>query len=154
MQKELFWRGHERWSFLYISVSTTGTDILDFVNSFLRKYKDIHVEWYYYIQGGFGSAFMELGTDGEGNFYEIFTRIDIEETEENNYDFDFHADEYYGIPKEGELEWDEERLQQPHWYEIKEEIPTEEELEEDNIRMLGWDHDDWCKYKDKKKAKN
>lgn len=82
MRKEVFMRENEKWSFLYISVSTTGTDILDFVNEFLRKYKDIHVQWYYYIEGGFGAAYMDLGTDEKGNPYEICTRIDIEEPEE------------------------------------------------------------------------
>jgi hypothetical protein len=52
-----------------------------------------------------------------------------------------------------EAGWQDELLKEfLEEQELIDDMPTEEELEEDTIRMLGWDHDDWCKYINKKKS--
>jgi hypothetical protein len=41
---------------------------------------------------------------------------------------------------EGWLTWQEEM----EYWDLVNDIPTEKELEEDNVRMLHWDYEDWC----------
>jgi hypothetical protein len=129
----------EKWNELSISVRTASSKFSTFLELILRKFKNVHFKGYYYIDGGFGGADYEEGTDEVGNRYEFYTPILDPYSE-------YCEEEYYNViqevPQEGELEWDKERLQEPHWFD-EEEIPTNEELIEDEVRMNAMDFDEW-----------
>ena len=104
----------EAWDELSISVRTSGTEFSQFLDYLLKKFKNVHFKGHYYVEGGFGGGDYEEGTDEAGNKYQLYTSIPDPYTE-------YCEEEYYNViqevPQEGELEWDNERLLQPHWFE-------------------------------------
>lgn len=111
-----FVQGNHPWFSLLIDVRTAYGPP-DFLITLLKKFKDIHIKGYFWIEGGMGAADYEMGTDKDGKGYEIYKPIN----QDYGYGDVYPGEDYYEFPQRDESEWDEERIQQPHYRELEDE---------------------------------